>query len=620
MRFASLESVRQSAVAAIRRFPVPLICAWGAGGIIDALIVAEGTHHRAFAAALALTLGIPVCFAIALLGERAAPDRSAVARLLPQVGALVVLAALAWVWPHWSGEVQWRRYAQLSLLAHALVAFLPYLVVREPNGFWQYNRTMLERFVLASVFSVVLLAGLEGALASLRPLFGIQVSGKAFALVSTRVWFVFHPWFFFAGVPRDLGSLEARRDYPAVVRVFAQFILVPLVAIYQALLSAYLFKVVVTGKWPSGLIGWLVSAEAVAGILAILLVHPVRERVENLWVRTFARGFYLALVPSIAMLAVSIAKRVSQYGVTEDRYFVIALTAWLGAISLYFIVRRDGDIRWIPITLAALALVTFGGPWSAYDVSLASQRTRLVRLLEAHGMWKDGSVARPARGLTFEARRELSSVLVYLLGRHGGAAVRPELGAVLAAADSAFTDPERQSGAIRAQQVATRLGFTLVNPWDAATDSGGAFSWTQPWSEVREATPVDGFEYHARVDGIQMAFRAGSRSLVFWCDPSGRRMILADDLGHRSGIPPTTPVDTLATAPLAPLIAATREPRPADAPLPRVSLMGPGARGTLQVTVLSGSERPEFRVYGLTGDLFFSLVDSARDSSGAAPP
>src|SRR5262245_23408400 len=570
VRFASLDSAISAAARAVGRFPLTLVCAWVACAFFDVVILANGEgHDRLFYIGVVLTLGIPLCFALALLRERQ-PTASLAVRWLPQVGVLLALAVLAYLWPHWTGDIQWRRYFQLSLLAHALVAFLPYTTVREPNGFWQFNRTLLDRFILASIFSGVLLAGLEGALATLHPLFGIKVSGKAYGLLATWLAFGFHPWFFLAGIPADLAGLEERRDYPATVRVFAQLILVPLVAVYQALLTAYLVKVVITGDWPSGLIGWLVSAEAIAGILAILLVHPVRDLVENLWVRRFARGFYIALIPSIAMLAVSIAKRVGQYGVTEDRYFVIALTAWLGCIATFFIARRDGDIRWIPVTLALLALLTFGGPWGAYHVSLVSQRARFVRLLEQNGMWRHGKLEAPAREVPAAQRKQLSAALVYLLDHHGGKALVSVLGPTLAAADSGVKHPERSGGNVRAQLIASKLGFTFVGEYETVSDSLRAFFFNQEYVTRPAASPVDGLEYHVDVDYTGKAFHVGSRSLVLWCDDAGRRLLLVDDLGHEGRLPPMPPLDTLATAPLAPLVAAARATWAPDRPLPRV--------------------------------------------------
>ena len=55
------------------------------------------------------------------------------------------------------------------------------------------------------------------------------------------------------------------------------------------------------------------------------------------------------------MLLLAIGKRIQQYGVTEDRYFLVALALWLSGIALFFIVRRNGDIRVIPATLCVLA-------------------------------------------------------------------------------------------------------------------------------------------------------------------------------------------------------------------------------------------------------------------------
>ena len=46
---------------------------------------------------------------------------------------------------------------------------------------------------------------------------------------------------------------------------------------------------------------------------------------EHRWVRTYTRGFYVALLPAIVMLWLAIGKRVAQYGITERRYFLIVL-------------------------------------------------------------------------------------------------------------------------------------------------------------------------------------------------------------------------------------------------------------------------------------------------------
>jgi hypothetical protein len=84
------------------------------------------------------------------------------------------------------------------------------------------------------------------------------------------------------------------------------------------------------------------------------------------------------MLPAIAMLLAAIGKRVFQYGITEDRYFIAVLSLWLTAIAITFIARRNADIRWIPITLSLLAFATAFGPWGAYTVSRDSQLGHLA--------------------------------------------------------------------------------------------------------------------------------------------------------------------------------------------------------------------------------------------------
>jgi len=612
VHFASLESARRAAVDALRRFPFPLACAWAAGAISCALVAHAHDHRGWIGALLAASLGIPFGIALTLLAERletpAAPRTAARVALFGLGLAAVALFAL--LSPHWTTEIEARRFVQFALFAHALVAFLPYMVVREPNGFWQFNRTMLERLIVASVFAGVLQVGLQGALFALKPLFGFAVPPKVYAYLAISVGFVFHPWFFLAGIPRDLGELESRRDYPAVIRIFAQFILVPLVAIYQILLTAYLARVIVTQQWPSGLIGWLVSAEAGAGLLAILLVHPVREQNENRWVRTFARVFFVALIPSIVMLALAIAKRVGQYGVTEDRYFVTVLTAWLAGISVYFIARRDGDIRWIPVTLAALALLTAAGPWGAYAVSRASQLGRLQGLLRANGMLVDGSV-RPATGsIPFAASKDLSTTLGYLLSVQGDGGVKPLLATELAALDASVKLPHLEDASSRARRLARQLNFGYVESWERQTH--GEFTYSTSYSERPEADWIGGFDYHVRVNfTLPQAFTISGRAFELRAASAPARIVLL------------APPDTLGAFPLDSLIAAghfgpARSAHPTEVSL---DLEGGAARGRLDVTQSTGSDSPELRVTNLVADLFFTPpaapAAAAQDSTAA---
>ena len=520
-RLPSLRVVATEAGRVASRFPWVLAAALLAA-ITGSVLIRDKMSETLLAVFVAATLGIPLFTAVAMAAERAGSRRASFVMHGLVVAALI---AFAFAFPSWTDAVRVRRYAQLSIASHLLVAFLPYWRRGETNGFWQYNRILFLRFLTAFLFSAVLFNGLAVALLSLDQLFKIKVAGVVYGRLWLWIGFGFNTTFFLGGLPRDFGALEERRDYPAQLKVFAQYILIPLVAVYLAILTTYLGRVLITGQWPKGWIGWLVSCVATAGILSLLLVHPIRQREENRWVATYARWFYLALIPSIGMLLAAIGQRVRQYGITEDRYFLLVLAVWLAVIAVTFIARRTASIKIIPVTLCALALVTMFGPWSAYDVSLGSQLGRLRGLLARHGLLEHG-VARAATGpVSFEVRKEMSGALKYLFETHGDHAPRPVLGAAWSAPDTGRTGNERGVGEGRAVTAMRALNLDYVNPWDGPQGSGYSY-WAMNQSPP-DVIDVTGTTQFVRLMGplpIRFAVDGRPWELAFDGEPKALRL------------------------------------------------------------------------------------------------
>ena len=187
------------------------------------------------------------------------------------------------------------------------------------------------------------------------------------------------------------------------------------------------------------------SSVSFFGILSLLLVHPVRDRAENRWVAAYARWFYVGLLPAVAMLILAIAKRVNQYGITENRYFLLVLAGWLAVITLTFIFRPRTPIKIIPATLCLVALATSAGPWGAYAVSEASQTARLAGLLERNDMLAEGSIRPASEPVPDLDRREISSIVRYLTETHGVDSIRPWFPDGLADVDSVRAAEKRCS-------------------------------------------------------------------------------------------------------------------------------------------------------------------------------
>ncbi|MCI0436233.1 MAG: DUF4153 domain-containing protein [Gemmatimonadetes bacterium] len=478
----------------LQRFPFVLLA--GAACATFGLIAVDASNEDAWIRPLlAASLGLPLLFAIRMTGERRGWS---VSRHFLAGG--LAAAALVAFWAAsrgWSDTHLAARYVQLSLAAHLLAAFLPFLRTGTLNGFWQYNRSLFMRFLLGGLYAGVLFAGLAVALLAVDNLLGVDVSDPSYARLWILLAFVFNPWFFLAGVPADLEALDRLEDYPVGLKVFAQFVLIPLVSVYLVILTAYLVRILVTQTWPSGWIGWLVSSVAAVGTLALLLVHPIRERADSRWVDGYGRWFYVALVPSIAMLLMAIWQRIDQYAFTENRYFLLVGSLWLAGVALYYGITGSRNIRVIPQTLCAIALLTAAGPWSAFSVSLDSQITRFRSILQRNEMLADGQLQRPPAQVPLEDRTELSAVLRYLLVTHGAntlARIDPSLADT--ASFAARSDEMIEADQPVAYHVMERLGLPYVNRWET-TESGRFFQAMMPDGSVID---VSGFDELHRVN------------------------------------------------------------------------------------------------------------------------
>lgn len=419
-RVATLAPILRGAGRGLQRFPLTVVA--GAAAATSGILLIEEIGNqplveRLFATAI---LGISLFIGLRLLAE--GRRWRGAAGWIPDALGVVALASFFLAWPAWSETVRITRTLQLAAVFHLFVAVAPFVAGRA-GGFWEYNRELFERAVLAALYALVLWVGTALAVLALDRLFGVDIAGTAYGRLWFLAAFLFSSWFFVSALPEDFERLEQVEDYPRGLRAFTRFALLPIVAVYLLILTAYFVKVLVTWQWPSGWIGWLVSVVAVAGIFSLLLVHPLSARPGDRWVGTYARGFYLLLLPAVVMLWLAIGQRVGQYGITERRYFLIVLSVWLAGVAVYQLVTRARGIRVIPATLCLGGLLTFAGPWGAYAVSERSQVGRLEGLLQRHGMLAEGRAVAATEDVPVEDRREITAILEYLGTTHGYGAI-----------------------------------------------------------------------------------------------------------------------------------------------------------------------------------------------------
>ncbi|UKT63687.1 DUF4153 domain-containing protein [Pedobacter mucosus] len=296
------------------------------------------------------------------------------------------------------------RSALLAFSFHLFVSFAPFIGKGNLNGFWQFNKALFLRFLTSAFYASVLYAGLAVALLAIDGLFNVDVNWKTYMIVFSFIAAGFSTIFFLAGVPKDFSFLDEDLAYPKGLKIFTQFVLIPLMTIYLLILLFYEARIILLWELPKGLVSSLIIGYAIFGILSLLLIYPMKDKEGNNWIKLFSRFFYVMLIPLIILLLLAVWKRVGPYGITESRYILVALALWLAGITVYFLFNKNQNIKIIPISLAIISLLAVYGPQSASEISKFSQYRRLKKIINSN---KE------------EDQKEKPSIIRYLVGRHG---------------------------------------------------------------------------------------------------------------------------------------------------------------------------------------------------------
>jgi len=216
-------------------------------------------------------------------------------------------------------------------------------------------------------------------------------------------------------VPNNVHELDADNPYLKGLKGFTQFVMLPLVTGFMLILYAYSLRIIIIGSLPKGYVSYLVITFSGLGVLSLLLIYPLRNSDENKWIKIFSKWFYIALYPLVVLLAFSIYHRVHQYGITADRYFIVVLALWLMCIASYFLMSNKENIKLIPISLCAIALLASFGPWGAFGVAARSQTNQLEKMLVANKVLVKGVIDTNRHDVNDSINRRVESIIEYLI-------------------------------------------------------------------------------------------------------------------------------------------------------------------------------------------------------------
>lgn len=368
---------------AIQQFPLVLLMALSAS--ISLIFIAEEnfrTSEKVFTLTkltLVSCLGISLMFGLKILSQRIGKQ------ILLELGGILFLIGFYFLLPKLQKDFT-EVYAFLLIptfiLSHLFVSFAAFFRQKTEMHFWQYNKNLFINIFLTVIFTGVLTGGIELAIVAVDKLFDFTFNDKIYLRVFYLLAIFGSSFIFLLFNEKGLEYLEKEGKYPVVLKFFTQYILIPLLIIYVVILYFYSAKILINWELPRGWVSYLVLAYSIVGILAILLVHPLKKNSAKSWVKMFSKIFYFTLIPLLILLFTAIFTRILEYGYTEPRYFVVLLSIWLATVVFYFIINKNANIKFIPTSLFAFGLFALIFPYlNTFSVAKRSQKNQLLQIL-----------------------------------------------------------------------------------------------------------------------------------------------------------------------------------------------------------------------------------------------
>ena len=402
----------------IERFPLTIFC-----GIIVFLLSfyvleTSGTNNNRFIEEVLkliflMILCIPLTAALELIREKYFSGKNK--WIIRALNAIITLVFIVFYRFYYLYEVGKELFFDNSekLLATGIIFFLFFLlapIIGKKEEEEKYFQSVIVDKAVTVLFSVVLFLGLTVVFLTVDGLSLIKLKGEIYVETWLFVVFVFAMIFFASKLKKVDENLE-EYEIHKVFKFLIYFIVIPLITIYTGILYIYFGKMLITRSWPQGLVSHLILWYTIFSLFIMIMVTPMTKK--DPVAKVFKKYFPFASIPLLALSIVSISKRISQYGVTELRYFIVLLAIWLIFCMVSSIFKARLSV--ILISLIAVVYISVFSPVNNRRITIMSQNKRLERILIKHGLLKDGKLVQNS-GLSENKKYEVTDVLNYILG------------------------------------------------------------------------------------------------------------------------------------------------------------------------------------------------------------
>ena len=358
--------ISRAARSCFQRFPAPAAFATALAAYAIFVILSEPkTDQLVGAIAYFLSVGFVLSLSLKLWSEEHQWSRKdlwihATAYLILLVDAIYLYHINFGQGGH--GYETFLMHASAILALTLTVFFLSFNRERTDIPSWNFVLRVIASGVICVAIGLILWGGLSILLTSLNWLFNINLGWKWYSITGVLVVGYLPALLFLGRIPGNDEKHDREPLRSGFLAGVFRYLFLPLEVLYIIVLFIYAVQILVRWELPNGQVSWLVIASMV-GLIAIEFgLYPTRHAENRPFDHAVARWLPLILTPLLLLMTVGIVRRFSDYGITIARLYLATLNVWFYAVCLGLFFSRARRIHWIPISFAALFLLTSALP------------------------------------------------------------------------------------------------------------------------------------------------------------------------------------------------------------------------------------------------------------------
>ena len=278
------------------------------------------------------------------------------------------------------------------------IFFLSFIGKKNDIEAWNFGWHIIKGAFLSTVVSAILLGGIELLLWGIQELFNLNLPEELYISMIIICMFTINIFLLMMQVPKDADKhdtiIHRMNDFGRLV-VHALF--VPLQGAYLITLYVYLLNILFTWELPTGGVVWLVTTMMVGMLFITSLIYPLLLQDDMPFDKKLVRWLAFLALPLLVLMTVGIGRRISDYGFTVARAYVLLFNIWCFLVCFYLLFKQTKHIAWILISFALVFFVASVGPWNI------TASTRRLLLNQVEGIFQRTAVELPLDNYRFDS-------------------------------------------------------------------------------------------------------------------------------------------------------------------------------------------------------------------------